>query len=188
MPQLGDTINARQLGYAVKTRYTWVACNTCGKPRWIHLRLNGSNDHTDCKACGRIAFGKRQRGANHHNWQGGRVRNEDGYMLVRIDETSPFWAMAGKRSRWGGYVLEHRLVMARHLDRCLVRQEVVHHKNGIRDDNRLENLELKGMGQHHKDHSKGYRDGYKQGLRDGKDKQIAGLRRRIYQLETAHLL
>ena len=71
-------------------------------------------------------------------WRGGIHKAPQGYVWELVDHDDP---MASMRTS-NGYVLQHRLVMARHLGRPLTQTENVHHINGIRDDNRLENLEL----------------------------------------------
>ena len=53
-------------------------------------------------------------------------------------------------ARKDGYVMEHRLVMAGAMGRCLSRQEVVHHLNHDSMDNRLDNLKLFASNSLHK--------------------------------------
>ncbi len=74
-------------------------------------------------------------GASNGNWRGGTVKHRAGYVLRRVP-THP------KAKTANGYILEHVLVMDELLGRYLVDGENVHHRNGDKDDNRPENLEL----------------------------------------------
>ncbi len=89
-----------------------------------------------------------------------RSTTSKGYVLINKHVVDEFWwPLAGKR----GMIFEHRLVMAQSLGRCLQLWEVVHHKNGVKDDNRIENLQL---------------------VSDTRHNQITLLERRIKQLEA----
>ena len=75
-------------------------------------------------------------------WKGGIKIHGYGYRLV----ASPDHPFKDKQ----GYVREHRLVMEKHLGRYLRLDELVHHKNHIKTDNRIENLELTTRSEHKK--------------------------------------
>lgn len=74
-------------------------------------------------------IGKRSMG-----WKGGRHVSKSGYINI-YNPTHP-------NTTAKGYIQEHRLVVSEHLKRPLKKNENVHHINGDRADNRIENLEL----------------------------------------------
>ena len=96
-------------------------------------------------------------GEGHPEWRGGRIVDHNGYVFlfrpdhpecVRLNESRRVKA-AGKYYRKEKYIQEHRLVMEEHLGRYLLPNEVVHHLNGQKDDNRLSNLVLFGSNAEH---------------------------------------
>lgn len=104
-----------------------------------HLQTSQSRVSKHLRALG-IVSTKRPSGERHGSWKGGRSQHASGYICVMVSRDDPMCTMANKGT---GYVMEHRLVMARHLGRALTRKETVHHINGNRSDNRLENLQLR---------------------------------------------
>jgi len=91
-------------------------------------------------------------GERNPRWKGGVRQGDDGYRYITVPEDHKFISMAGRvfiHSKHRYYIAEHRLVVAEHLSRPLLKSELVHHKNGIRDDNRIENLELMAHKQEH---------------------------------------
>jgi len=87
------------------------------------------------------------KGNKNPNWKGGKMII-DGYIYI--------WKPNHPNATNYGYVLEHRLIMEKHLGRLLNSKEVVHHINKIKTDNKIKNLKLyKSAGKHtSKEHSK----------------------------------
>jgi len=141
MPELGEIKKGFEIGQGVKDwrvgsyglqNYIWAACENCGKERWTRyiIKKAGPADRL-CQHCS-IS------GETSSVWKGGRTKTAEGYILIKVTPDDFFYSMANKES----YVLEHRLVMAQHLGRCLQAWEIVHHKNHIRHDNRIGNLQV----------------------------------------------
>jgi len=83
-----------------------------------------------CRKCAGI----NRSGKNHPMWKAARTRNKDGYIVVTISRNKLEY--------------EHRLVMEKYIGRKIKPNEHIHHVNGIKDDNRIENLVLMDKHEH----------------------------------------
>lgn len=106
----------------------WCVHTLCGQECYQRFSILKSRikhgKHVMCRHCWKDNSNRRRAQVDA---EGRRHFTRKGYMMVEVD---------------GKYVPEHRLVMAQHIGRPLEAHEKVHHRNSIRDDNRIENLEL----------------------------------------------
>lgn len=113
-------------------------CPQCNKEFSARMK------HQVC--CSKKCADLKKTGPGSPLWKGGETEAGRDYLKVYVSKKHPFVSMR----RSDGCVRTHRWVMANHLNRPLRVDETVHHINGNRRDNRIENLELRnghhGMG------------------------------------------
>ena len=126
-----DSAGSKQSGS--KKRSIWNCQCRCGKQLVVfgHCLITGNTKSCGCSRKGTT------RGSKHYKWKGGRFIDRGYIRLSSVDHPNA----------WNHQIYEHVLVMSDHLARPLNSGESVHHKNGDRADNRIENLELWYKGQ-----------------------------------------
>ena len=147
-------------GYKPRVKQT---CPKCGGRKDFY-----ASECRKCKVYPKPLLGVK--GSSHPTWKGGYRIDRDGY--IRTYAPDHPWP------RIGGYVRENDRVMELHIGRRLLPDEVVHHKNENKLDNRLENLELTTFADHsvmHRNHDKHlYIRDPETGRYTGKEVQHAG--------------
>lgn len=132
------------VGRDAQGRAVWLCRCDCGNTATIASRhlVQGSQKTCGCLiGCipAKPALGLT--GKKHPKWRGGKPL-VDGYRWLYL---AP-----------GMYQAEHRIVAEKALGRKLRAGEVVHHKNGVRTDNRKSNLEVLTRSKHAKEHRLGH--------------------------------
>ncbi len=132
-------------------KYVEVICSMCEQP-FLQKKGNGKKyKRAYCSdKCRAAAIKTHYSGKNHMSWRGGRYKSGHGYILIKSPEHH--------RADRNGYVQLSVLVVEHELGRELLPDEVAHHKNEIRDDNRPSNLQVLTDSAHKTLHAKQRRE------------------------------
>lgn len=140
MPEIGEIRKGFEIGRGgthCYNKFIYHSCIDCGRERWVVLKAD-EPIYKRCPKCGQRASGNKRRGAR------GTISRGKGYVAIKLLPNDPFFPMADVH----GYVMVHRLMVTQRLGRCLLPQEKVHHKDGIRSHNEDSNLELISLANH----------------------------------------
>lgn len=116
-----------------------LTCKSCGKKFTRSAKAMRTRERASIRERGRYTgpFCSRSCAGKSSKPRDGRARYLDDHGYAKV--LAPGHPTVSNKNR---YVFEHRLVMEKLLGRYLRAGETVHHKNGVKDDNRPENLEL----------------------------------------------
>ncbi len=128
-------------------------CKDCGKKSWQNRPFEAKEKYKEYKRKAKRLkspygldpdFKGKYKSGTKYNPET-RVLSTNGYWYIYRPGHANAQSRSGKYNK--GRIFEHKFIMSEHLGRPLKDDECVHHKNGIRTDNRMENLELWKKGQ-----------------------------------------
>lgn len=160
----------------VRVKICYFKCDNCGNEfqrkggEVSPKRLNNNYKHfcDSCKDYGRFSeIGREAKIQNLENRIGEKKIDSNGYVQVYVGPKSSDKCTHTGRGHYNGSVREHILIMTEHLGRPLEKGEVVHHIDGDKTNNSIDNLQLMSVAEHNVCHASNdalVLDLYRQGI------------------------